>query len=115
MSGNVTSMAVALEDDVHELAAEGRLKWSNAYNTAAYYVADGGFYDGVAACLDVLSEKFRSNRTETADSSFFIEQAAQELWSLREGRDWTIGDALKIAAAVQHLMSALQIEAQRRV
>lgn len=114
MSGNVTSMAVALEDDVRELAAEGRLKWPNAYNTADYYIADGGVDDGVAASLEAVSEKFCSNRTESADFSFFVQQAAQELWSLRDGRGRTTGDALRIATAIQHLTSALQIEAQRR-
>jgi hypothetical protein len=104
---NVTSMAVSIEDEVTRLKARDRLKWPDAVNHANYYHEGNrnGFYDGVAACLDVLADRYGFTAKEGADSAFFLREAAKELWSLQgEGRRWQTGPPLTIAQAVLHLL-----------
>jgi len=103
-------MAAHLEETVRALDAASRLKWKDARNDAAYYLGYydeaqliQGFYDGVAACLDVLA------RGGGDSAPFFLKKAAKELWALQgEQRLWTPPDRLGVATAVLDLLSAIE-------
>jgi len=114
MSGLPTSMAVSLEDDVGRLDAESRLRWEDASNSVDHYEGRNGFYDGVAACLDVLADRFAEVSQPTANISSIIRDAANELWELDgAGRNWQTGADLQRATAMQHLLDALIVECRR--
>ncbi|MFA6956713.1 MAG: hypothetical protein WC538_12655 [Thermoanaerobaculia bacterium] len=116
MAGNITSMSVNLEDTVRELSAGDRLKWDGAHNDANYYHESitNGFFDGLAACLDALADRFDFVKKEGADSPYFLRDAAAELWSLKgEEREWKDRRGLPIATAMLHLVTALEIESRR--
>jgi hypothetical protein len=106
----IDSMAAHLEETVRALDAAGRLKWKDARNDAGYYLGhyddthlNQGFYDGIAACLDVLAR-------DAGDAApFFLKRAAKELWALTgEQRIWTAPDRLGVAAAVLDLLNAFE-------
>jgi hypothetical protein len=115
VAGHVASMTVRLEDTLKSLGGEDRLRWDGAINHANYYhEATNGFYDGVAACLDVLADRFEKVKAEGADSAFFIRDAANELWSLTgEGRNWQSADRLPQATAILDVLTALEIESRK--
>ena len=118
MSGNVTSMAVTLEGEVDELGCEDRLRWDDAANDANYYhePMTSGFFDGLAACLSALADRFELVKAEGANSAFFIRQAAEELWSLQgDARRWTSPERLPLALSLQHLAAALEIGGRKIV
>jgi len=118
MSGNFTSMAVGLEDEVKRLNAENRLRWKGAINHANYYheSTTNGFYDGLAACLDALADRYEWVKQEGANSAHFIRNAAHELWSLAgDSRRWKDAERLPLAVALQALTVALEIESRRIV
>jgi hypothetical protein len=109
-------MAVSLEDDVRQLDAEGRLRWAAATNHANYYheSSTNGFFDGLAACLDSLADRYTFDRRDDGNPAYFIREAAKQLWALSgDARRWKDPDRLPLASALQHLMSALEIESRR--
>jgi hypothetical protein len=116
MPGEISSMAVLLEETVSELAAEDRLRWPNALNDANYYheAETDGFYDGIAACLDALADRFENEEVNGRNAASFVRLAAKELWELEgEGRRWNPGEKLLIATAMLHLVGALEIDSRR--
>jgi hypothetical protein len=109
-------MAISLEDDVKRLNAESRLRWEEASNSVDHYMRRNSFYDGVAACLDVLADRFADVSQPTANISAIIRGAASELWELDgDGRDWQQGADLQRAVAMQHLLDALIVECRRTI
>ena len=110
-----SSIAVELETLVDDLSASQRLRWQGATNNANYYQeSSNGFYDGVAACLDVLADRFQEVSSEDSNSAFFIRNAAHELWDLEgSARFWQGQYQLPQATAVLDLALALEIESRR--
>jgi hypothetical protein len=109
-------MAVWLEDEVKDLGCADRLRWAGALNDANYYheSSTNGFFDGLAACLSVLADRFETVQAEGAHSAFFMRNAAEELWALTgDARRWKDADRLPLAVALQHLESALEIESRK--
>jgi len=116
MAENIPTMAVQLEELVAELNAEHRLKWPNATNEANYYEesSSNGFYDGIASCLDVLADIHEWAKSEGGDAAFFLREAANTLWQLEgASRRWKDAENLHKAAALLHLVTALEIESRR--
>lgn len=116
MSGDFTSMAVMLEDEVRDLRCADRLRWDGAINNANYYheSSSNGFFDGLAACLNTLADRFEMVKREGADSAFFIRETAEALWKLKgDARRWKDPDRLPLAIALQHLETALEIESRK--
>jgi hypothetical protein len=111
----ITDTAVWVEHEVEKLDCAGRLRWAGAINHANYYHEDtNGLFDGLAACLSELADRFDLVKSEEADSSFFIRETAEELWKLEgEARNWKDPNRLPLARSIANLVSALEIESRK--